>query len=66
MTGIASQFGKYLLVGSLGGAWHMASVFALTEWVGFYYMMSAAFAVGTTAMINFSLNRIWTFKQKVA
>ena len=66
MSGIVAQFGKYLLVGSIGGAWHMASVYTLTEWVGFYYMMSAAFAVGTTAMINFTLNKIWTFREHPA
>jgi putative flippase GtrA len=59
---IAKQFGQYLTVGALGGLWHLGLLYALTTLVGLHYMASAVFAVGTTAMINFSLNRTWTFR----
>lgn len=62
MISIAKQFGRYLTVGALGGVWHLGLLYALTTLVGFHYMASAVFAVGTTAIINFTLNRTWTFR----
>ena len=59
---IVRQFLQYTLVGSLGGMLHLALVFSLTEWLGMWYMFSVAASAVTVLGVNFTLNRMWTFR----
>ena len=56
------QLGKYCLVGTLGVAINFSILIGLTELFGFHYIVSEAFAIGIVFMLNFTLNKHWTFK----
>ena len=55
------QFG---LVGALGTLINIVVLYALTEFLGIYYIYSATFAFIVALTNNFIFNKIWTFKEK--
>lgn len=64
INGFFKQYGKYLLVNSLAIILQISILFALVEFFGLWYIVAAVFAIGSTALLNFSLNRYWTFQYK--
>ena len=58
------QFVKYGIVGALGAATHLTIVWLLTEFAGLWYMARVGIAAGTVWIINFTLNKHWTFRDK--
>ena len=61
----AKEAVKYTLISFIGGALNLAILYSLTEFFGIYYIISAVigFIVGGTH--NFTLNKVWTFKEKL-
>lgn len=57
---------KFAAVGSLGLIINLAVLYALTEFLGLYYLISAVFAFFLAAFSNFTLNKIWTFGENIA
>jgi dolichol-phosphate mannosyltransferase len=62
-VGTLRQFIKYGIVGASGFTLHVSLVYALTEWVGLWYLHSTVVAAGVAWISNFTLNKLWTFKQ---
>ena len=59
------QFIKFGFGGGVGTAINLSILYTFTEYLEFYYMLSAiiAFMVGST--INFIINKRWTFLERV-
>jgi putative flippase GtrA len=57
-TFLRAQFSAFA-----GGMTDYAIMIALTEWVGIHYTISIAFSGMLGAIVNFSINRYWTFKR---
>ncbi len=62
---IIDEFFKFGIVGTLGAIINLGVLYALTEFAGLYYILSAVFAFIIAVTSNFFLNKIWTFKEKV-
>lgn len=62
---IVDEFFKFGIVGTLGAIINLGALYALTEFAGIYYIISAVFAFIIAVTSNFFLNKIWTFKEKV-
>ncbi len=58
---IPLRFIKFSIVGGGGVFVNMGILYALTEWVGMYYMVSALIAIEVSILTNFILNDIWTW-----
>ena len=52
---------KYLASGGMAALVDLALLFALTEWVRLYYILSAALAFIIAFMVSFTLQKFWTF-----
>ena len=61
---IKNEFIKYGLVGSVGFAVHLVTLYLLTDIAGLWYMASAVVAIITAALSNYIMNYHWTFKEK--
>lgn len=59
-----STFAKAQLSAFLGGVLDYAVMIALTELLGIYYAVSIIISGTIGAVLNFSLNKYWTFKNK--
>jgi len=53
---------KYYLVGASGVIVNLGILFALTEFVGLWYLLSSAIAIYVSITSNFLLNKTWTFR----
>lgn len=53
---------KYYLVGGSGVLVNLGILFTLTEFAGLWYMLSSVIAVSVAITSNFTLNKIWTFR----
>jgi len=56
------QFFKFCIVGTIGTLVSLSVLYGLTEFLGFYYLVSAVFAFVISLTSNFVLNKFWTFK----
>ena len=56
------QIAKYATVGALSAVVDFGSLFVLTDGLGLHYLASATIAFILAALVNYFLNRIWTFK----
>lgn len=59
-----STFAKAQLSAFLGGVLDYAVMIALTELLGIYYAVSIIISGTIGAVLNFFLNKYWTFKNK--
>ena len=59
-----SQLVKYLFVGVAATIIDFVFLYALTEWLGFWYLLSATISFILAAAANYVLNKIWTFQNK--
>lgn len=60
----ATRFLKFCAVGLSGVLVNMGLLWLLTDVAGFYYLFSAIIAIETSIISNFTLNEIWTFKDR--
>lgn len=55
---------KFAAVGSTGVALDMGLLYLLTEFAGLYYLFSAVISAETATLSNFTLNDLWTFRDR--
>ena len=60
----ATRFVKFCAVGISGVLVNMGLLWLLTDFAGFYYLFSAIFAIEASILSNFTLNEIWTFRDR--
>ena len=60
----AKQAVKYYIVGGTGVLVNLGILYALTDFVGFWYMASQVIAISISITTNFFFNRFWTFYSK--
>jgi dolichol-phosphate mannosyltransferase len=53
---------KYYLVGASGVLVNLGILFALTEFVGLWYLLSSTIAIYVSITSNFLFNKTWTFR----
>ena len=60
-----TQFTKFAIAGLIFAVVNILILYALTDFLGIYYILSSiiAFALGSTG--NFLLNKKWTFKERM-
>lgn len=63
-AGRFAQFGKYFVVGGLAFVTNIAALYLLTEFAHLYYIVSAVIAFCAAFIINFLLQRFWTFSMQ--
>ncbi|MBU1202651.1 GtrA family protein [Patescibacteria group bacterium] len=56
------QIAKYATVGLTAGVVDFSILFILTDLAGWHYLVSATFSFILSALVNYTLNRIWTFR----
>lgn len=61
----AKEAGKYTLISFIGGALNLVILYSLTEFLGIYYIISAVIGFIVAGTHNFTLNKVWTFKEKL-
>jgi len=61
----AKEAVKYVLVSITGGILNLIVLYVLTEFVGVYYVISAAIGLIVAGIHNFTLDKIWTFKENL-
>ena len=57
------RFFRFASVSISALAINLAILYTLTEYVGLFYMLSQAVAIGTALVINFLGNKVWTFSR---
>ena len=55
---------RFGIVGAIGTVVHLAVLYGLTDLVGLWYIASGVIAVVVAATNNYSLNHIWTFRER--
>lgn len=58
------QFIKFGAVGVVGTGVDWFFYFGLTRWLGIYYLLAKVFSFIVSAVNNYALNRVWTFRSK--
>ncbi len=58
------RFFKFCLVGASGVSINMGLLWLITDVAGFYYLISAIFAIEAAIISNFTLNELWTFRDR--
>jgi dolichol-phosphate mannosyltransferase len=58
------RFIKFCVVGLSGVLVNEGLLWLFTEGVGLFYIISAAISIETSILTNFSLNEIWTFRDR--
>lgn len=53
---------KYLVSGTLAALVHLGLLYAFTEWVGIWYLISTALAFLVAFSVSFTLQKFWTFE----
>jgi putative flippase GtrA len=56
------QFVRYAFVGAVAAVVDIFSLFALTDWAGLHYLISAMVAFVAGLIINYLLSRVWVFQ----
>lgn len=59
-----SRVVKFCVGGGLGVATYYASLYILTEFVHFWYVVSAIIAFILNYAVNFTVQKFWTFENK--
>ena len=59
------QFARYLVVGGLAFLVDLGTLYALTEFAGLHYLVSAAVAFLLGSAVNYALSRMWVFDRRV-
>ena len=59
------QYFKFIIVGGIGVVINLTILFLLTEFLGIYYIVSEIIAFITAIIHNYSINKIWTFKERL-
>ena len=62
---VIKEFFKFALVGGIGTLVNIIILYLLTEKLGLYYILSAIFSFIVAMTSNFTLNKIWTFKEQI-
>jgi dolichol-phosphate mannosyltransferase len=60
----SKTFLRFCLVGALGFLVNMGLLWMLTEHGGLFYVLSAVLSIEASILFNFSLNDVWTFKNR--
>jgi len=63
-SSVFHQFARYLVVGGLAFVLDFGSLYALTEFAGLYYLVSAAVAFLLGLVANYLLSRTWVFDKR--
>jgi dolichol-phosphate mannosyltransferase len=58
------RFLNFCLVGALGVVVNVGLLWLLTEFLGIFYILSAAVSIETSILFNFALNDLWTFRDR--
>lgn len=58
------RFAKFGLVGATGVLVNLSVLALMTEIVGLHYLVSAVIAIEASILSNFSLNDLWTFRDR--
>ena len=61
----AKRFLKFAVVGVIASAIHILFLYMFTEFLSIYYLISSFFAFIIANIINFILNKSWTFEEKI-
>ncbi len=56
------QFLKYCVGGGLAFLADLSLLYVLTEYFGFWYLWSATLSFVVTAIVNYTIQKVWTFK----
>lgn len=56
------QIAKYSTVGAISGVLDFGGLYILTDLLHLHYLASATISFILAAVVNYTLNRIWTFK----
>jgi len=59
------RFLKFCIVGLSGVGVNLGLLWLLTEHLGLFYLISAAFSIEVSIIYNFILNEFWTFRDRV-
>lgn len=62
---LRKTFAKFALVGASGVIVNLIALYALTEYAGLHYLLSATLAFLTAATTNYFLNKTWTFRERL-
>lgn len=62
---LTKQICKYFSVGVIGGMINISILLLFTELIHLSYMISAVYAFMSVTLVSFSLDKIWTFKEKI-
>jgi dolichol-phosphate mannosyltransferase len=54
---------KYMIVSFIGAFLNLSLLYFLTEFFGVYYLLAAAIGTLVAGVNNFTLDKIWTFKE---
>jgi putative flippase GtrA len=58
------QIVRFLVAGSIGLALYFFMLYALTDWLKIWYILSAIIASLANFLVNFILQKFWTFKNR--
>ncbi len=61
---LLQQFSRYLVVGGLAFVVDFGLLYALTEFAGLHYLISAAIAFLFGLLANYCLSRLWVFNRR--
>lgn len=57
-----SLMSKYAVVGGIATIIDFSILYFLTDFVGFHYLLSATISFVFAALVNYNVNRRWTFR----
>lgn len=61
---ISQRLVRYLISGGTGAAVDFGLLFALTDWLGLWYLASAVIAFVVAFGVSFVLQKLWTFRDR--
>jgi dolichol-phosphate mannosyltransferase len=59
------EFIKYALIGFSGIFVNLFFLYILTQFLHVYYLISEIFAFSIATMSNFTMNKLWTFRERL-
>lgn len=63
---VIKEFFKFISVGLIGTFVNIIILYSLTEYYNVYYLYSAFISFVVAVTVNFILNKIWTFNEKIS
>ena len=60
------RFLKFCIVGLSGVGVNIGLLWLLTEFFGIFYLVSAVFSIEASILSNFTLNELWTFRDRAS